>query len=150
LIVGSALLAEVSEFLEDAGSRGTEGTGMIAGVVDGDAIATRFIAPEQEAGTFPTSWVKVTDAGKRTLATSLASGELWIARVHSHPGEPFHSSIDEVNPGLTAVGSWSIVVPYFGLGLRRGIGTCAVYQRDERGWHRLTESEIRERVVALP
>jgi len=149
LIVSRTVLQQASAFLEDAGSWGSEGTGLIAGTASGsDAIAMRFVAPEQEAGIHPTCWVQVTDRGKRTLATALQRDELWVARIHSHPGEAFHSPVDERNPGLTAVGSWSIVVPFFGLGLRRGIGVCAVYQRSQRGWDRLTARDVADRVIA--
>ena len=66
-----------------------------------------------------------------------ALGQLYLARVHSHPGEAFHSATDDANPALTHTGALSIVVAYFGLGLRHGLDACAVYRLDEGRWRAL-------------
>lgn len=150
LIIRADVIREAAAFLEDAGSYGKEGTGMFGAEANGDdLIVTRFMAPAQEAGTYPRTWVEVTEVGKRQLATQLSRGEIWVARIHSHPSEAFHSSIDDENPGLTAVGSWSIVVPYFGLGLRRGIEACAVHERGPSVWRRLPVEEVALRVLVI-
>jgi hypothetical protein len=108
---------------------------MLAGSVDGsDLLVERFFAPDQRAGEYPTCWVEVTSAGKRELALALGRDERWLARIHSHPFEAFHSTTDDANPGLTAEGAISIVVPYFGLGLRRGLDACALFQRRLGRW----------------
>lgn len=122
-------------FLEAAGSFGREGTGMLAGTVNGvERRITRFVAPQQRAGEFPNCWVQVTHRGKHELALALGPDELWIARIHSHPGEGFHSPTDDANPGLTAEGALSIVVPYFGLALRRGLEACALHEYRDGVW----------------
>src|SRR5271165_7512417 len=71
------------------------------------------------------------DAGWRS--PNGASGSWWpgwryLARVHNHPVAAFHSRTDDANPALSHEGAISIVVPYFGLGLRRGLAACAVYR----------------------
>jgi hypothetical protein len=135
ILVPGNILAEAGQFLEECGSVGHEGTGMLGGVDrSGTITVTRFLAPDQTAGTFPSCWVEVTRRGQYELAVALASDERWVARIHSHPGEAFHSATDHANPGLTAEGAISIVVPYFGLGLRHGIGACALYQRRKTRW----------------
>lgn len=121
--------------MEVAGSHGHEGTGMLAGHHIGDERwIDRFLAPDQNAGTFPDCWVEVTRLGKQQLALGLEPGERWLARIHSHPGAAFHSRTDDANPGLTADRALSIVVPYFGLGLRRGLESCSVYERRGGRW----------------
>jgi hypothetical protein len=138
-----SVVAQAGMFLEQRGAAGCEGTGMLAGVrgPDVDSI-TRFVAPDQEAGTHPSSWVEVTRAGKVQLAIDLDPGERWLARIHSHPGEAFHSPIDDDNPGLTADGAVSIVVPFFGLGLRRGLEACALYERRNGRWMRRSIDDL--------
>ena len=143
LVVPRGILDDARHFFENAGARGCEGTGMLAGRRGRDhQVVTRFVAPDQQASNTEGCWVAVTDAGKLQLVAALAPDEEWVARIHSHPAAAFHSSTDDRNPVLTAEGSWSIVVPYFGLGLRRGIGACAVYRRENGRWRELTADEV--------
>jgi hypothetical protein len=120
---------------------------MLAGVVEGDdARVTRFIAPDQRTGGVAGGWVEVTQNGKMVLALALRAEERYLARIHSHPGAAFHSWTDDRNPGLTAEGSFSLVVPYFGLGLRRGIQACAVYRLRRERWVELSPQELEREV----
>ena len=133
--IAQEALDDARAFLENRGALGSEGTGMLAGVRLGDDVRIdRFFAPDQEAGADPSSWVEVTERGKRELVLALRDGELWVARIHSHPGRAFHSWIDDRNPGLTADGSLSIVVPFYGLGLRRGLDACGLFELRDGAW----------------
>lgn len=143
MIVSARALIDAAEFLEAAGACGREGTGMLAGYLGPDATRVeRFFAPDQRAGSYPTCWVEVTRAGKDQLALALGPGERWIARIHSHPGEAFHSPTDDANPGLTAEGALSIVVPYFGLALRHGLQACAIHERRGGRWLKRSVAEL--------
>jgi len=147
LVVPARLLEEARIVFEAAGARGAEATALLAGlVVHGEHRATRLVVPDQRAGTRGGCWVEVTERGKRDLAAALALEERYLARIHSHPGEAFHSGTDDANLGLTAEGAWSIVVPYFGLGLRSGVYACAVYQRTDGCWERLSAQQTAERI----
>jgi hypothetical protein len=93
------------------------------------------VAPDQRANrSLGGCWVEVTDAGKRQLAAGLGRNERYLVRAHSHPCEAFHSNTDNRNPALTFIGALSVVVPYFGLGLRRGLDACAVLRLTAYGW----------------
>ena len=129
--------ADVETFLTDRGADGLEGTGLIACIRQAEDhwIATRFVAPDQRAKrSLGGCWVEVTEAGKRQLAAGLGRGERYLVRAHSHPGEAFHSNTDNRNPALTFIGALSVVAPYFGLGLRRGLDACAVLRLTAHGW----------------
>jgi hypothetical protein len=131
--VPTAVLDEVRVFMEDRGALGLEATAMLASTTSG--AIKRAVIPDQvghrsEYGVA----VEVTPEGKRQLAGALELDERWLARIHSHPGDAFHSDTDDANPALTAAGSLSIVVPYFGLALRRGIAACAVFRFDGSRW----------------
>lgn len=143
LHLSRSALESARAYFEEAGSRGCEGTGMLAGrrLADGWR-AERFLAPDQKASAGPGVWVQVTERGKAQIATGLAPGELWIARIHSHPGTAFHSATDDGNPVITAEGSWSIVVPYFGLGLRRGPESCAFFIRHGGAWRQVSPEDV--------
>ena len=143
LCLSRRALEDARAFFEEAGSRGCEGTGMLAGLRLADGWqADQFLAPDQRASAGPGVWVQVTDRGKAQIATGLGPGELWIARIHSHPGAAFHSATDDGNPVITAEGSWSIVVPYFGLGLRRGVESCAFFIRHGGSWRQVASEEV--------
>lgn len=112
---------------------------------------TRCVIPDQRASRsrYGVS-VEVTEKGKLGLAVALGPNERYLARIHSHPSEAFHSETDDANPGLTAEGAFSIVVPYFGLGLRRGLSACAVYVYREGEWDEIPAADRPERLIAGP
>lgn len=143
LIVPSELLGRAAAFLETCGSRGLEGTAMIIG---GDT--PRLIIPAQTARRSRAGVaVQVTPAGQMQLATALGQDETYAARIHSHPDEAFHSASDDANPVLTYVGALSVVVPFFGLGLRHGLSACAIYRREAHGWRDLPYGDERDRWI---
>ena len=136
LRIGAAVLRDAEEFLTDRGADGLEGTGLVAFGPDGDGWrAEMFVAPEQRGQRAELGcWVEVTERGKRELAVRLPAGCRYLARVHSHPAAAFHSPTDDANPALSHEGAVSVVVPYFGLGLRRGLAACAVYRLTAGQW----------------
>jgi hypothetical protein len=150
LIIPATTLDEAREVFEAAGSHGQEATALMAGeVVNGDQHITRLVVPDQRASTGTGCWVEVTEKGKLQLAAALRPRERWLARIHSHPGAAFHSPTDDANPAITAEGSWSIVAPFFGLGLRRGVTACAVHRMERGGWRRLSTDEVPSAVAVV-
>lgn len=144
LVLPVTVLEQARGWFELQGACGHEGTAMIARGRD----RVRLVVPEQRASrTRLGVCVEVTRAGQLQLADALGTGELFVARIHSHPGEAFHSAGDDANPVLTHVGALSIVVPYFGLGLRRGLGACAVLRYDGVGWRDLPPGLGRDRWI---
>lgn len=142
-------LAEAAEFFESCGSEGNEGTAMLAGDPRKGLIDRCFV-PDQVAhrSTYGVA-VEVTMKGKLELASALASGERWMARIHSHPNEAFHSKTDDENPVLTATGAFSIVVPFFGLGLRHGLSACAVFLRHDGRWQEIEPARLGDFLVEV-
>lgn len=151
LTVPASVLEEARAVFEQEGMWGREVTGLLLGQIQGDDehVIHRVVIPEQRASAAPSCWVEVTEVGKLQLAAALGPDQRWIARIHSHPGEAFHSPTDDANPVLTAEGSWSIVVPYFGLGLRRGISACAILRFSRGRWRRLTGEEIKDGIRVI-
>jgi len=141
-----ALLEEARELFEREGAEGREATALIA--VDREGNASRLVVPDQESGVCPDTWVRVTERGKLELVAALDVGERYAARIHSHPCEAFHSRTDDANPALTFEGALSIVVPFFGLGLRRGLDACAVYALRDRRWRDVPVGARRTVLVA--
>jgi hypothetical protein len=145
LHIPKGLLEEAGLFFEDRGSFGYEGTAMVAAGNPG--FADRLVIPDQIAGDRG-SWVEVTHKGKLELAAALRGVSIYVSRIHSHALEAFHSPVDDRNPILTYPGALSIVVPFYGLGLRRGLGACGVFQlTGEHKWLELEPGGKRDSVV---
>src|SRR5688572_743463 len=107
LVVPVEVLDDARKFFEDCGSRGCEGTAMLAA----SAAGIRLVIPDQEATPAPYCSVEVSLQGKLELAGALGPGETYVSRIHSHPELAFHSATDDRNPALTHEGALSIVVP---------------------------------------
>lgn len=149
LKLSSAALTEARTFFEDRGSHGLEGTAMLAGSPEGGLI-DRLLIPEQKATrTAHGVAVEVTQQGKLEIAAGLRPGERWMSRIHSHPDEAFHSSTDDRNPVLTAERSLSIVVPFYGLGLRHGLGACATFIRRNGRWQEIEPQSLADYLVEV-
>lgn len=148
LAISAAALEQARIFFEQQGAHGFEGTAMLAG----SAVAgvTRCVIPDQRPYRIGRGvGVEVTEKGKLELAAALGLDERYLARIHSHPDEAFHSHVDDRNPGLTADGALSIVVPFFGLGLRRGLSACALFVYRGGTWHDVAPAHLSNYAVVL-
>jgi hypothetical protein len=147
VVIAPATLQDARRFFEERGAHGCEGTAMLAATAGGPV--DRIVIPDQVTHPVPRCWVEVTTAGKLELAGALGVDERYIARIHSHPAAAFHSPADDANPALTFEGALSIVVPFFGLGLRHGLNACAVLVLDDGTWVNLPPGRDRDKVVVV-
>jgi hypothetical protein len=143
-----SVLEECRSFFQDRGSHDFEGTAILAGVLVSPqkVTITRVVIPEQIATTseFGCS-VELTERAHFTLPDLLLPGQLFFARIHSHPARAYHSSADDSNQILTHQGAISIVVPHFAK-LPVDLPRCAIFQLDfKRGWVQLSKREIHSR-----
>ena len=145
LMLPWSLLATAGTFFETCGIDGLEGTALVKTGPDGPSL----VVPDQLPCRGPSGGVsvEVTQVGQMQLATALGQDELYVARIHSHPAEAFHSAADDENPVLTHEGALSIVAPFFGLGLRHGLDVCAVLRLHRGRWTDLPAGPERVRWV---
>ena len=139
------VLAEAEVAFVANGRNGFETTAMLRAELSGTVNA--IVIPDQIAGASPLCWVEVTHQGKLELATALGRDELYVARIHSHPGAAFHSYTDDRNPALNYPGALSIVVPNFGKDLSKGIDKCAIYRRSNQRWIELPPGPERDAYI---
>jgi hypothetical protein len=147
IYIAAQVLETARDFFERRGSEGCEGTALIAGAHG--KLATRLIIPDQVAVPAPRASVTITADGELHLAAALCDSERYVARIHSHPGPAFHSRTDDDNPVLTHEGALSIVTPWFGLGLRHGLGACAVYEHRSGVWTALPAGPERDHLLTV-
>jgi hypothetical protein len=142
-----SVLEEARAFFQVKGQDGCEGTGLLIGVFRDTthASVTRVFFPEQVAT--KSRWgvaVDLTERAHYTLPDELKDNERFLARIHSHPEEAYHSERDNENQVVSHKGAISIVVPFFG---RDSIDLqdCAVYVLDHiEGWIQLSIEEIEQ------
>jgi len=144
LVLPTRVLADARVFFEERGALGLEGTAMVKA-----GAQVELVIPRQHAhrGAGGGVHVEVGAEGQLDLMRHLAPEELYRARIHSHPGDAFHSAADDANPVITFEGALSIVVPFFGLGLRRGLGACAVYVHNRGRWVDLPPGGARDAML---
>lgn len=86
LVLPATVLEQAQGWFEQQGAHGHEGTALIAR----GPGRVRLVVPEQRASRMRLgASVEVTRAGQLQLATALGSGELFVARIHSHPDKAF-------------------------------------------------------------
>jgi proteasome lid subunit RPN8/RPN11 len=139
------VLAEAEAVFVANGLDGFETTAMLR--ADRSGAVNAIVIPDQIAGASPLCWVEVTHQGKLELATALGQDEVYVARIHSHPGAAFHSYTDDRNPALNYPGALSIVVPNFGRDLSTGIDKCAIYRRSNQRWVELPPGPSRDTYI---
>lgn len=144
LTIPQSVLDDARIFFEERGTFGLEGTAMIKSGVGLELVVPRQNARRDAHGHVN---VEVPREGQLDLATALGPDDLYVARIHSHPGDAFHSAVDDANPVISFEGGLSIVVPYLGLGLRRGLDACAVYVFGNGSWRELVPGPVRDRWI---
>jgi hypothetical protein len=144
LVLTLKILQDARTLFEDRGTFGLEGTAMIK-----KGTGLELVVPRQNAhrDTYGHVNVEVPREGQMDLALALGPDDLYVARIHSHPGDAFHSAADDANPVISFEGGISIVVPFFGLGLRRGLDACAVYLFHGGYWVELNAGPDRDRWI---
>lgn len=142
ILVPQHVLTDLGRLFLANGRHGCETSAMLLAGSDGRVI--RAVVPDQRASPAPHCWVEVTERGKLDLAAALTDDATYVARIHSHPRQAFHSPADDANPSLRHPGALSIVAPCFGETLFRGLDACAVFQRHNRNWVELPPGAERE------
>ncbi|MFX0008911.1 MAG: hypothetical protein ACFE9R_01240 [Candidatus Hermodarchaeota archaeon] len=67
-----------------------------------------------------------------------------IAQLHTHPGDAFHSTVDDEHTILSLPGSFSIVFPNFGSIPVNAIDKWVVYRLLDGQWKYQTKNKVKE------
>lgn len=93
--------------------------------------------------------VEVPPEALAELISLLPEDMFVLARVHTHPGEAYHSPVDDTNMLISHNGAISIVVPNFAQARIR-LQRCSVNElRHGVGWVELTADDVVERFRLL-
>lgn len=141
-------LDDTRAFMRERGANGLEGVVLWLGTVTDDKTAEIVVAyvPEQIAYRSEDGVaVEVTQDGLARLITALPPDHFVLVRVHSHPGEAYHSELDDQNMLISHQHAISIVVPEFARDPIE-LTSCSVNELEHgQGWRELNADEVAER-----
>jgi hypothetical protein len=152
-VVSSETIDRTRRFLADRGKSGFEATVLWLGRVIDETTAEILSPYEPEQVGYRSQdgvAVEVTAEGLSTLISELPDGVFVLCRVHTHPGDAYHSDLDDQNLIIAHPGAISIVVPDFA---RRPIELtgCSVNELGNDGrWRELSSYEVGERFEVTP
>ena len=134
--IKASAMNDTMDAIRSAGREGYELFVIWSGTLDDDVFAVaRVHIPEQVSYKLaPGLCVRIEGSELHRLNVWLFNAQQIVgAQVHSHPGEAYHSEIDNTYPVATLDGSLSIVLPFFG---RDGWGSTdiAAYRLEQGGW----------------
>lgn len=152
-LLGNGLLPDTRRLLRDSGEHGHEAVVLWIGTVQdattahvSGAIRPRQVAYRSDLGCA----VEVPPDAIADLVAALPDRHFVLARVHTHPGEAYHSAVDDRNLLIAHRGAISVVVPEFAadpLNLAR----CSVNELGPDGtWRELTPRDISRRFRPAP
>lgn len=148
--VGGTCVADTYRFLRDRGRRRVEGVVLWPGLRTGDRIdVPEALVPRQTAyRTVSGLRYEIHEDELARIGDALMDRGLVLPiQVHSHPGEAYHSEVDDAGPAVGTVGGLSVVVPDFAFG-PPDPDLWAVYRLIPReGWVELTPAERRALIL---
>lgn len=145
--VPSDILKETENCLKLHGLHGNEGMAFWSGYLlhQCDAWIRHCIYPQQE--TSPVGVEVSLDEIQKINRMLSAREEFLFAQVHSHPGQAFHSSIDDNYPITFKPGFFSIVIPFFCKD-HLEFPKCKIWKYKGFGeWRKLNPGEVKDRFI---
>lgn len=148
--VPARVVEDTWELLREPGLRGFEAVVLWVGTVDDETSATVHLAvrPGQHAYRSDDGCaVEVPPRELSALISALPLETFVLARLHTHPGEAYHSPVDNTNMLIAHEGAISIVVPDFATA-PFDLRACSVNElRSASGWRELDDDEVERRFV---
>lgn len=144
------VLENTRELLLERGLLGFEAVVLWVGTVDDETSASIIAAvcPGQTAYRSEQGCaVEVPPDALSELISALPEGVFVLVRLHTHPGEAYHSPMDDTNMLVAHEGAISIVVPDFATA-PLDLGDCSVNElRSASGWRDLEADEVKRRFL---
>jgi hypothetical protein len=150
-IVSRQVLVETRELLAEVGRKKLESVVVWIGRLhEGEGEVLAAVRPRQYAYRWGEGvGVEIPGDAIAELISALPAGTLVLARVHTHPGEAYHSDVDDLNLLIAHEGAISIVVPNFAAE-PINLSCCSVNELQHgEGWVELDSDEVRTRFEVL-
>lgn len=151
LVVTNEQLVATRDFLRRMGKKHLEGLAIWAGVVKGEVCEIRsVVVPAQSSHATPTGLLLSLDEESLDDLNQYMyeRGYRLIAQVHSHGEHAFHSETDNQFSIVTALGGWSIVIPYFASSDEL-LRDSAVLRLSRNGWTELSAAEVNNLIEVI-
>jgi hypothetical protein len=151
LFIPEELIYRVHNHLYEMGLHGNEGIALWAGYIQDNLFyVTHAIIPKQTAFISGGGLCITVDADElhRINVLLYKNNISVIAQIHSHPGEAYHSSLDDTFPIAATVGSFSLVIPYFARETFN-IKNCAIYRLNHQSLWKSINSDDVDRIIQI-
>jgi len=143
--IENSLILQAFELLRSAGERGYEAVALFAGFEAGKSFQVeKIIFPKQYGYNLDQGLMYSVDGEElHRINVWLYENKMsLIAQIHSHPGEAYHSEMDDRYPIVDTYGGISIVVPDFASGII-SLKDCVIYRLSlNKTWDELKSTEI--------
>jgi hypothetical protein len=152
LQVPMTCVESVYRHLRAMGEQGVEGVALWTGQTQGRIFEVQTtIVPAQTASQLESGLLYTVDADElyRVNQWLYENKQTLVAQLHSHPGEAYHSEMDDRYPIIAMLGGVSIVIPDFGFNAF-SLDDWAVYRLSpEKIWVDLPRPTIRSFIQIL-
>lgn len=143
----SDILSQTRDLLRKAGTRREEAFVLWAGYFESVATfsITSAIYPEQKS-IRSSAGIGVYVDGNELFKINkwlYENKRVLLGQIHSHPTHAFHSGTDDTFPMVTAIGQFSVVVPFFAREPLLDLSNCAVYRLAQSSrWAAVSKEEV--------
>jgi hypothetical protein len=152
LHVPMACVESVYQHLRAMGGEGVEGVALWAGQMQERTFEVQTtIIPAQTASQLENGLLYAVDGDElyRINHWLYKNKQTLVAQLHSHPGEAYHSEMDDRYPIVATLGGLSIVIPDFGFNAF-SLNDLAVYRLSpEKIWADMPRPAIRSLIQIL-
>lgn len=143
----SRVLLPTVEALRIAGRRGEEAFVVWTGLEEDEGRRLRFVRairpPQIACRTHLGLRVHVDGSALDVINRGCyARGEILAGQIHTHPGEAYHSELDDHRPLVTLLGGLSVVVPHFAQQADQDHAGWAWYRLAGPAWWQPVDSAI--------
>jgi hypothetical protein len=146
-------IKSVYRHLRAMGEQGMEGVALWAGRLQERIFEVQTtIIPTQTASQLESGLLYAVEGAElhRINQWLYENKQTLIAQLHSHPGEAYHSEMDDRYPIIATLGGLSVVIPDFGSNVF-SLEDWAVYRlSSEKIWTELTRPAIRSLIQIQP
>lgn len=153
IILPQNQIENVYQHLRHVGVKGFEGVALFAGIYNSETEFEIKIAiiPEQEAINIEGGLLYAVGEDELFRINKwLYENKMTLAaQIHSHPGEAYHSEMDDLFPIITKEGGFSIVVPHFAFKPFK-LKDWAVYRLfPNQNWMELNPNEVNSLIAII-
>ncbi len=138
-----SIIEETIEFFRNFGQDSFEACGIWVGEEQHDLFEVKEVWFPKQENTIISYYISDIEVHQLNVKLNKNNYSA-IAQLHTHPGDVFHSTVDDEHTILSLPGSFSIVIPNYGDISIKAIDKWGVYRLLDGEWRYQTKNEVRK------